>query len=424
MQPRKRKTMVTAATVAAALLLPLAGQGLAAFVDLAGGHWSASSAAALQARGLLSGFPDGSFRPEDLLTRAQMATLLVVALGRGADARNLDGVATRFSDMDGSHWAAGYVEELAELDVVKGGGDGRFYPEQPLTRAELAVLVARVARLPTDGSRGPIFLDGARIPDWAMGSVKAVADAGLMTGRAPLLFSPLEAVTRAEGATTLVRLLAHRGALYQVVGTLVSVQPASRTLLVRDAGGAERSLTLDALAMVFRAGLQADLSMLAPSDQVWAVLNSAGQVAFVEARFKAVLGESPKVAGNRLSYSTAGGTGSVVVQPGALVFLNGRPASLSSVDGAAQAYLALDGSTGEARVVDAVRYNLTGTIIRSAKQVIVVMPAGSPDAQQVPVAPGAVVVVGGQRTDAGALVPGQHISAWVDNNAVTYLQAE
>ena len=122
--------------LAAVLLLGMIPMAGAAFTDE-----STISAEHLQAvkyiseKGVISGFPDGSFKPAETLTRAQAAKILCVALEGADKADKLTKTDTGFADVPASHWAAKYVAYCAEKEIVSGVGGGKFNPDAPLTAA-------------------------------------------------------------------------------------------------------------------------------------------------------------------------------------------------------------------------------------------------------------------------------------------------
>ena len=93
----------------------------------------------LAAYQLLSGFEDGTFRPQDTLTRAQFAAMLATALDLPA------GDSLSFSDVSGDAWYAGAVTAAADMGFLTGYGDGTFGPEDPLTYEQLTTALSSVA---------------------------------------------------------------------------------------------------------------------------------------------------------------------------------------------------------------------------------------------------------------------------------------
>ncbi len=107
----------------------------------------------------------------------------------------------RFSDilplMDGN-WARFYVEELAGAvpEIVRGYGGGIYRPQEPVTRDQLAVYIARATDLDVSAGTGTVFRD-VPIGWWAAGEIEACANAGLIAGFPDSSFHPTEPVTRA-----------------------------------------------------------------------------------------------------------------------------------------------------------------------------------------------------------------------------------
>ncbi len=110
-----------------------------AFPDVPAGHWATAAIGSVFDAGLMAGFPDGTFRPDDTLTRAQAATVLANAF-----AINGSPTTQQFPDVPTSHWAFASIENLVAEYLVSGYPDGTFLPDQSVTRAEFAVFLARV----------------------------------------------------------------------------------------------------------------------------------------------------------------------------------------------------------------------------------------------------------------------------------------
>lgn len=351
--------------MASGAVLAATGVASAAFRDMAG-NWANSVVSLLEVKGLVSGDEAAQFRPNAPLTRGQLAKLLVSGLGHEADAAVLAGAPSRFADVPASHWAAGWVEALAELGVTAGYPDGTFHPDEPLTRAEAAVLLARAIGLPVAnevplGASLP-FGDAATIPDWAIRSVQVTVAVDLLQGSDGGLFRPADLVTRAEGSAILYRLLNMQGRLIHLSGTLVEWSAAAREGTVRDALGKEVAFQMAENASLFQAGQPTAWTGIRQLDQVWIALGPDGKGRFLEARYRDLVGESAKVSERTLRVQVDGREQRFTVQPGALIYVNGRPSGLASVDGATYAYLALDWMTGEVRSIDAVQATTIGTL--------------------------------------------------------------
>lgn len=196
---------------------------LAAMADLAQaqrfydtrGHWASAYIDALAGAGVINGFPDGTFRPNQPVTRAQFATIV-----NGGFQLSSSAGMTSFWDVPPSHWAARAISVTAANNLVAGFPDGSYRPEQPVTRTE--TLVVLVNGLGSGGlgfqqagntqdllSR---YRDAAAIPGWAAPSLALASQAGLIVNYPdPMLLEPNRAATRAEVAAFTYQAMAQRG---------------------------------------------------------------------------------------------------------------------------------------------------------------------------------------------------------------------
>lgn len=120
-----------------ALNLPVKNTKLS-FTDVQAEHWAYDYIAAAQKAGLISGFPDGSFKPDKEVTRGEMA----VILGRAYQLERT-GTATDFSDVPKDYWAYEAILKLADNKITKGYEDKTFRPALPVRRAEAAIFMAK-----------------------------------------------------------------------------------------------------------------------------------------------------------------------------------------------------------------------------------------------------------------------------------------
>jgi hypothetical protein len=101
--------------------------------------WYAKAIAYALAKGVFKGYPDGTFRPEQVITRAELCAILYTYF----DFSSLDLSAVQFTDI-GGHWAEGYIKIVAAYSVVSGYPDGGFKPDQMVTRAEFVSMMNRL----------------------------------------------------------------------------------------------------------------------------------------------------------------------------------------------------------------------------------------------------------------------------------------
>ena len=100
----------------------------------------------LSALGIMEGYPDGTFRPEGQITRAEFAKIAVLALGLN-DAAEVSKSNTIFTDVNAFHWAAGYINVAVDRGILKGYPDGSYKPSNPLSNAEAITILTRLIGL-------------------------------------------------------------------------------------------------------------------------------------------------------------------------------------------------------------------------------------------------------------------------------------
>jgi methionine-rich copper-binding protein CopC len=174
------------------------------------GHWAAEAVGKLAGMGIVSGCPDGTFKPENAITRAEVTAMVVRALKLAPGSEN----DLKFKDNASiPAWARGVVAAAAREGLVKGSpqpdGTVTFEPARSVSRAEMAALAVRMLEKKV-GAVAPAelrFSDANRIPQWARASVGAAVAKGIVVGYPDNTFRPDKPVTRAEAAAMILRLL-------------------------------------------------------------------------------------------------------------------------------------------------------------------------------------------------------------------------
>lgn len=219
-------------TLAVSLSLSLAAPAGAAekapaYSDTAG-HWAEAAIHRWSSRGVVQG-DGGAFRPDDSLTRAELAAMLDRVMGYQTAAENT------FSDL-GENWYTQSLLHLAAAGVLEGA-EGRIRPGDPLTRQEAAVILARAFQVEEDGAALP-FSDKADVAPWAAGAVSALAGAGYIQG-CDGAFDPAGNVTRASLVTILDNMVSD-----VVTGAGTYTQNAAANLVVSTPDAALKDLTV------------------------------------------------------------------------------------------------------------------------------------------------------------------------------------
>jgi hypothetical protein len=112
------------------------------FPDVAFDRWSCKNIRKLYELGITTGYQDGRFGPDDPVTREQMAVFITKALA-AVPPDGYCGITNPFTDVPFDRWSCEFVKKLAEMEITTGYGDGRFGPEDYVTRAQMAVFLSR-----------------------------------------------------------------------------------------------------------------------------------------------------------------------------------------------------------------------------------------------------------------------------------------
>ena len=177
-------------------------------------HENVTAIEAMAARGIVTGYPDGTFRPERTLTRAEFCAMVTAALGLPANSVNA------FDDTEG-HWASGRIAAAYQYGLAAGTGNGKFNPGGTITKQEAATMVAAAAKLcgmeiEYDAAKIrdtlAVFGDYTQSAQWARKFLAFCYGSGILDGSA-LNIEPLRPVTRAEVAQMLFNLLSEANLL-------------------------------------------------------------------------------------------------------------------------------------------------------------------------------------------------------------------
>ena len=184
----KKRLSVFLAAVMAATLLPAGAYADTDFPDLAKEHWSYQNVQQLVADGTISGYEDGTFQPEGIVTRAEFVKMI----GKGPDRYDKD-----FTDVPSTHWAYEYVM-YAGMDGVGSS----FNPSTPITREDVAGLLWKRAGSRTDIVAPSIVTNQS---DSKKNAVAWVYQYGIMNGDDGVHLRLKDSLTRAEAAALIVR---------------------------------------------------------------------------------------------------------------------------------------------------------------------------------------------------------------------------
>ncbi len=184
--------------------------GPVGFSDAPTDFWAYPFIAALSQRGIISGFADNTFRPDQPVTRAEFATFVQEAFDQSPTQS-----AEQYKDLPSDFWATPGIQEATRTGFLTGYPGDVFRPTQQIPRVQ--ALVALVSGLnlssqsPTDQTL-QTYQDAAQIPNWASNQVAAATEAGLVVNYPDQKsLRPNALTTRAEAAAFIHQALAQAG---------------------------------------------------------------------------------------------------------------------------------------------------------------------------------------------------------------------
>ncbi len=363
------------------------------------GHWAARDVLLLQRMGVIDAYPDGTFRPDQAITRAEMVKMMVAAFGvvrvQPADpSREVIYPESMYLDVDETHWVRSFVYSASEEDLISGYPDGTFQPDEGLTRAEMAGLMHRFFSYPDAEEERQPLSDSAALPAWAAPAVAWCLEVDLFRGFPDGTFRPQDMVTRGQAVVLLRRALEIQGSLYTLSGEVLAVSSRTGVVTLGLPGDQVLEARLDGVVL-YSGDVEISVDEVSRGAYIKLLIDDQGEVIWADVphlSFAAVL-ESISLAANRLRvrpldsatgeeplsgwagtafWSAAADLGSlssgdpvdVFWNEGTDFFRQGSSALPPDLRPGDRVYLTVGPDTPVLRHVDAVRYDSWGVIER------------------------------------------------------------
>ncbi len=208
-----------ASLIAAALPTVFTSQAVAqnaSFSDVSQDYWARPFIERLSQEDIIAGFPDGTFKPQQPVTRAQFAAIVRKAFSRNSAVRN----SRTFGDVPSKYWAASAIDRAYTTGFLSGYPDGTFAPEQRIPKAQAVISLASGLKL--DSASSPdstlsVFRDASAIPDYAKNGVAAATQRGLVVNYPNVAYlNPTDVATRADVAAFVYQALVNQNRLAAV----------------------------------------------------------------------------------------------------------------------------------------------------------------------------------------------------------------
>lgn len=171
--------------------------------DINDKHWAASAIKLVINKGYMTSFEDGSFKPNQPITRAETAKVITKALNLSLQSDTV----LRAQDLSSAHPFYAEIRKLVELGIL--ANSEQIHPNQPISRSELAKVIALAFQIEVDKVNESSFIDYKK-NFWAKDYIESLTDAGIFYGKQGLKFDPNGKVTRAELASVLSRALSFK----------------------------------------------------------------------------------------------------------------------------------------------------------------------------------------------------------------------
>lgn len=203
---------------------PAPTQGTVSFPDVSQDYWARPFIQALAERNIIAGFPDGTYKPEQPVTRAEFAAIIQKAFNQNRVRQLPTG---GFRDIRSNFWAAQAITTAFETGFLSGYPDNTFRPNQQITKVQAVVSLASGLGL-TGGDTAILassYTDANAIPTYAVSQVAGATQASVVVNYPDIrVFNPEVPLTRADAAAHVYQALVRQGRLQPIASNLPAAQ--------------------------------------------------------------------------------------------------------------------------------------------------------------------------------------------------------
>ncbi|MDF5725309.1 MAG: S-layer homology domain-containing protein [Rhizonema sp. PD37] len=261
------------------------------FSDVSQDYWALPFIQALAQRNVIVGFPDGTYKPDQPVTRAQFAAMIQKAFSNQNSVRQLP--ANGFKDVPSNYWGAAAIQKAYETGFMAGYPGNLFLPNQQIPKVQALVALTSGLSLNASGvtpdTLSTYYTDASGIPNYALNNVAAATQTNIVVNYPDVkTLNPQTAITRAEAAALLFQALVKQGQLQPlasnvaanqyVVGRSSGTQTGSTTgndiVALTASSNSFTTLTslLKAAGLTDALQQQGPFTVFAPTDQAFAAL--------------------------------------------------------------------------------------------------------------------------------------------------------
>ncbi|MEA5565414.1 fasciclin domain-containing protein [Anabaena sp. UHCC 0399] len=194
------------------------------FGDVSADYWASPFIQTLAQRNIIAGFPDGTFKPNQSVSRAEFATMIQRAFNQ-QPVRQLG--ADGFTDVPANYWANAAIREAYETGFMAGYPGDVFLPNQQIPKVQAIAALANGLGLESSNSASNVvntyYTDASAIPDYAVNAVAAATQANMVVSYPNVAqLNPQQSLTRAEAAALLYQALVKQGQVQPIASNVAA----------------------------------------------------------------------------------------------------------------------------------------------------------------------------------------------------------
>jgi len=247
----KRKVFSIVATLMFALIVAVVAvpqaQAAGPLPDI-DGYWAELQIEYMLSKDKVGGYPDGTFKPANTITRAEFMKIVNNAAGFTATESKT------FTDVSAADWFAPEIAKAVAAGYITGYPDGSMKPNANISRQEAALIITKAAKLDLNAIDLSKFKDAADIPNWAQAAVAACSKAGYINGYPDGTFQGANSITRAEAIVITLNTMPE-ATIYNTVGTFGPEKDSttiSGDVIISVAGVKLRNTTIEGNLLIAR----------------------------------------------------------------------------------------------------------------------------------------------------------------------------
>ncbi|SDN66880.1 S-layer homology domain-containing protein [Paenibacillus sp. yr247] len=404
------------------------------FNDLKNAEWAMRYIASLASKRVFEGYEDGTFKPQNTVSRIEAITAAVRLMGLRTQAESPAEMSTKLNFKDANKipaWAIGYVAVALENDLFTETDD-MVQPQKDGDRLWATTLLVKALKLDAQAKAKMNttlpFKDAKQIPAGSVGYVAVAIEKGLVDGFEDNTFRPNQPVTRAQLAALLDRTggqLPNQGNS-TITGTVST--PVSNNILSITSSGVTSAYILHPDVFIYRNGAKVNASALLPGDEV-RVSTFNNQIVFIEVTrsvqsipLTSTGTVNAVVTNNTLTLTNAGTTTSLLLHPDVIIYRNGVRANASDLKiGDIVNIRTFDNRVIYIEVTSPVLpITSSGTIITTVSNNVLKV-ASSGMATDYPLDPNVIIYRNGVRANAADLKVGDEVTINTSDNKAIYI---